>query len=297
MDFRQIEAFCAVVEWGSFSEAAKQLYITQPTVSSHIRTLEEALNTRLIERTTKSLTITPEGRQFYEYAKSLLRLREKTLREFNKTTQDIIQFGASSIPSAYILPEILSAYHLKNENLIFEVVQSDSQEILDRILSGSLDMGITGSSITNEYCCCKPIYRDEMVLATPVTPYYLNLQQQGCSLRELLKEPYLMREDGSGTKKEADQFLETLGLDSTSLHVIARMNDLESIKQSIIYGLGISILSKKVTKDLERDNRVLIFPLAQGGIYRNYYLVYRKSKILNQQLWNFIQFVERYFIQ
>ena len=295
MDFRQLEAFCAVVEWGSFSEAAKHLFITQPTISSHIRTLEKSLNTRLLERTTKSISVTDNGQQFYEYAKSLLRLREKTLREFNQTDQNVIQFGASSIPSAYILPEILSAYHQKNKNITFDVIQSDSKGILERILGGSLDLGITGSPISNEYCYCKPIYRDEMVLAAPATAHYQALQKKGCSLEELLKEPYLMREDGSGTKKEADRFLETLGLDSASLNVVARMNDLESIKQSIIYGLGISILSKKVTKDLERDNRVLVFPLTQSGIYRNYYLVYRKSKIQNKQLWNFIQFIEGYY--
>lgn len=295
MDFRQLEAFCAVVEWGSFSEAAKHLFITQPTISSHIRTLEKSLNTRLLERTTKSIAVTPEGQQFYEYAKSLLRLREKTLREFNKTDRNVIQFGASSIPSAYILPEILSAYHQKNTNITFDVVQSDSKGILDRLLSGSLDMGVTGTAITDDHCYCKAIYRDEMVLAAPATAHYQSLYKKGCPLEKLLKEPYLMREDGSGTKKEADRFLETLGLDSTSLNVVARMNDLESIKQSIIYGLGISILSKKVTKDLERDNRVLVFPLSQGGIYRNYYLVYRKNKIQNRQLWNFIQFVEGYY--
>lgn len=295
MDFRQLEAFCAVVEWGSFSEAARHLYITQPTVSSHIHALERELNTRLLERTTKSVAVTPEGRQFYEYAKSLLRLREKTLREFNKTTQSVIQFGASSIPSAYILPELLSAYRQKHQNLVFDVVQSDSQGILDRILGGSLDMGIIGASVTNEYCHCKPIYRDEMVLATPATPHYQNLREKNCPLEQLLASPYLMREDGSGTKKEADQFLETLGLSSATLNIAARMNDLESIKQSIIYGLGVSILSKKVTRDLERDNRVLIFPLTQGGIYRNYYLIYRKNKIQNRQLWDFIQFVEHYY--
>ena len=295
MDFRQLEAFCAVVEWGSFSEAARHLYITQPTISSHIRTLETELNVRLLARTTKSVAPSPEGKRFYEYAKSLLRLREKTLQEFNKTTQNVIRFGASSIPSAYILPELLSAYRKRQPSLLFDVVQSDSQGILDRILSGSLDMGVTGSPVTQENCCCKPIYRDEMVLVTPATPDYQKLRRENCPLRQLLASPYLMREDGSGTKKEADQFLETLGLDSASLNVVARMNDLESIKQSIIYGLGVSILSKKVTRDLERDNRVLIFPLTQGGIYRSYYLVYRKNKIQNRQMWEFIQFVEGYY--
>ncbi len=295
MDFRQLEIFCAIAEWGSFSEAARQLYLTQPTISSHLRTLEEILNTRLIDRTTKTMALTEDGKQFYEHAKNLLWLREKTLKEFNKTNQNMIQFGVSSIPSAYLLPEILSAYQEQDSSLTFDVVQGDSAQIIDRIQTGTLDMGITGSSLKDENYCCKAIYQDELVLATPATPYYKKLKREGVSLKRLLQEPFLMREYGSGTKKEADSFLESLKLDTTDLKVAARMNDLESIKQSIIYGFGISILSKKVTKDLERDNRVLAFPLAEGGVYRNYYLIYRKYNIQNRQLLKFIQFIEEYF--
>ena len=295
MDFRQLEAFCAIVEWGNFSEASKHLYISQPTVSSQIQMLESSLNTNLIDRSTKPVSLTEDGKSFYEYAKSLLRLREKALREFNKTSVNIIRIGASSIPSAYIMPEIMAKYRENVPELCFDVVHSDSQGVIEQIQSGSLDIGITGMPFSNENLCCSPIYKDEMVLVTPATDYYRELKQKNTPLEELLKEPYIIREEGSGTKKEADRFLETLGLDSASLNNVAKINDLESIKQAIIYGLGISILSKKAVSDLEKDNKVIIHPLMTSGVYRNYYLIYRKSKIKNRNMWKFILFIESYY--
>ncbi|MFP3155266.1 LysR family transcriptional regulator [Lachnospiraceae bacterium ZAX-1] len=295
MDFRQLEVFCAVVEWHSFSEAAHHLYLTQPTISTHIHTLEKELNIQLLQRTTKNIALTKEGKQFYEYAKSLLRLRDKALREFNHTNQDVIQLGVSSIPSAYLIPEILSAYHNHFPTVSFDLVQSDSQGIINRIVSGSLDIGIIGTKFSDDSCCYDVLCSDELVLATPATPYYLSLRNEQAPLTRFLEEPYLMREDGSGTRKEADLFLESFGFSSSSLHIIAYMNDLEAIKQSIIYGLGISILSAKVTKDLKVAKRILEFPLAKPGIYRNYYIAYRKSRIQTKQIWNFIQFVRNFY--
>ena len=295
MDFRQLEAFCAIVEWGNFSEASKHLYISQPTVSSHIQTLEASLNANLIDRSTKPVTLTDDGQRFYEYAKSLLRLREKALREFNQSSADIIRLGASSIPSAYILPEIISEYRKNVPEAFFDVVHSDSKGILENLLSGCVDVGITGMPVNDEHFFCSPIYKDEMVLVTPATKYYKMLRNENADIEKLLMEPYIMREDGSGTKKEAEKFMEAFGLDSSNLNNVAKINDLESIKQAIIHGLGVSILSKKAVEDLERDERVIIYPLMNKGVYRNYYLIYRKSKIRNKNMWKFIQFVENYY--
>lgn len=295
MDFRQLEAFCAVVEWGTFSEAAKHLYITQPTISNHIRALEKELDAVLINRTTKTLSLTADGRTFYEHAKNLLRLKEKALLEFRKSDLRHIQLGASSIPSAYLLPELLSAYRRKNSDATFDIIQADSSEILERLRTGVLNMGITGAAISEEAFYCVPIFRDEMVLAAPATPYYFHLKETKTPLKELLKEPFLMREDGSGTKKETEQFLDTLGMNSSVLNIAAKMNDLECIKQSIVYGVGISILSKRVTKDLERAGRLLTFPLKTGGVYRHYYFICRKSMLHVHPMDDFRQFVQEFY--
>ena len=206
MEFRQIEAFCALAEWGSFSEAARRLYITQPTVSSHILALEKELNAKLVDRRTKPVTLTQEGKRFYEYAESILRMMERAAKEFGREGSEI-RLGASSIPSVYIIPELLSAFRQVDPQVSFDILRDDSAGVISGIRAGSVDIGITGMPLTDEGCCCKAIYRDEMMLVTPATPYFKSLREEGASVIRLLQEPYIMREDGSGTKKEASDFL------------------------------------------------------------------------------------------
>ena len=110
MDFKQLEAFAAVVDYGSFSEAARRLYLTQPTISSHIRTLEKELGAKLIIRTTKKITVTAKGYQFYESAVRILHIRNHLLESFAESPKRMIDLGVSTIPSSYLLPELLAAF-------------------------------------------------------------------------------------------------------------------------------------------------------------------------------------------
>ena len=111
MDLKQLETFITVVEWDSFSEAAKRLYLTQPTISTHIKQIENELNTELLKRTTKKLELTPEGREFYNYAKSISRIMESMQDSFSKKSLTTFNIGASSVPATYILPSLLAKYH------------------------------------------------------------------------------------------------------------------------------------------------------------------------------------------
>ena len=110
MEFKQLEAFVAVVDYGSFSEAARKLYLTQPTISAHVRSLEEELHTKLIIRTTKKTTITTKGYQLYDSAVRMLEIRNNLLENFTGVQKHMIDLAASTIPSSYLLPEILAAY-------------------------------------------------------------------------------------------------------------------------------------------------------------------------------------------
>ncbi|MGN0205220.1 MAG: LysR family transcriptional regulator, partial [Coprococcus sp.] len=136
MDFKQLQSFITVVKYGSFTKAAEVLYSSQPTISSHIRNLEDELATRLLVRTTKSLTITPRGMEFYEWAVNTMECRDLLLRRWSDDTKRIIRLGTSTIPSAYILPEILPAFGENNPNVYFIMNQSDSQGVIDGLLQG-----------------------------------------------------------------------------------------------------------------------------------------------------------------
>lgn len=274
MELKQLRSFAAVVRYGSFTRAAENTYLSQPTISTHIRALEEELNTQLLLRDTKNLQVTPRGQELYECACRMLELQDNLLQRWRQSDQHIIQLGASTIPSAYILPEVLPLYGKENPGSYFVVHQSDSRQVIEGVAGGLFDVGMSGMPCQDEAIRCEPFFRDRMVLITPVSRRFLALQSQGeQALPELLREPIILRETGSGSQKSADRFLAQMGLRENELRVTARVNDQESIKNLVSGGLGVSIVSEKAVRDFVAEKRLLAFPLPPGSAERNLYLL------------------------
>ena len=295
MEFKQLEAFVAVVDYGSFSEAARKLYLTQPTISAHVRSLEEELHTKLILRTTKKTTITTRGYQLYDSAVRMLEIRNNLLENFTGVQKHMIDLAASTIPSSYLLPEILAAFGKTHPDIYFHSIQADSAESINRVLDGTVDLALVGQNTRDETCVFLPFCQDELVIATPITNHYLGLQNKSVTFEDFIKYPIIIREKGSGTKKEMDLFLEQIGVTPSDLNVIARMNDLEGIKKSIVNGLGISILSARSAIDLQKTKQILLFPLEESAHKRTFYIVYSKNRILKPHVRQFIQFVQNFY--
>ena len=295
MEFKQLEAFVAVVDYGSFSEAARKLYLTQPTISAHVRSLEEELHTKLILRTTKKTTITTRGYQLYDSAVRMLEIRNNLLENFTGVQKHMIDLAASTIPSSYLLPEILAAFGKTHPDIYFHSIQADSAESINRVLDGKVDLALVGQNTRDETCVFLPFCQDELVIATPITNHYLGLQNKSVTFEDFIKDPIIIREKGSGTKKEMDLFLEQIGVTPNDLNVIARMNDLEGIKKSIVNGLGISILSARSAIDLQKTKQILLFPLEESAHKRTFYIVYSKNRILKPHVRQFIQFVQNFY--
>ena len=296
MEFKQLEAFVAVVDYGSFSEAARKLYLTQPTISTHIRSLEEELHTRLIIRTTKKLTITPKGYQLYDSAVRMRDIRNNLFENFTGSKKQISDLAASTIPSSYLLPELMAGFGRMYPDVYFHSWQTDSAGAISRVLDGSVDLALTGQNTGDDSCIFIPFCQDDMVIATPVNDHYLQLKERPVTFSDFLKDPIIIRERGSGTKKEMDIFLENAGIEPSSLNVVARMNDLESIKKSIVNGLGISILSARSAVDLKKTKQILLFPLEETAHKRSFYIVYSKNRILKAHVRQFIQYVKNYYL-
>ena len=295
MEFKQLEAFVAVVDYGSFSEAARKLYLTQPTISAHVRSLEEELHTKLILRTTKKTTITTRGYQLYDSAVRMLEIRNNLLENFTGVQKHMIDLAASTIPSSYLLPEILAAFGKTHPDIYFHSIQADSAESINRVLDGTVDLALVGQNTRDETCVFLPFCQDELVIATPITNHYLGLQNKSVTFEDFIKDPIIIREKGSGTKKEMDLFLEQIGVTPSDLNVIARMNDLEGIKKSIVNGLGISILSARSAIDLQKTKQILLFTLEESAHKRTFYIVYSKNRILKPHVRQFIQFVQNFY--
>lgn len=294
MDFKQLQSFVTVVQEESFTQAAGKLFVSQSTVSTHIHQLESELNTKLILRTTKSLQITPKGRELYEYALNILELKERMIQACSIESRRIIHLGASTIPSAYILPQLLADFGKSHQDIYFIIHQSDSQGIINGLKDGLFNLGFIGMSCEDSDFCCQPFCKDRMVVITPVNEHFLRYKQRKENiLQELLCEPLILREKGSGSKKMADSFLAHSGISEDELQIIARVNDQETIKNLVAGGMGISIISEKAAHNFLQEKRLLAFELPQAFSERSLYLIYRKNYLLPSYVKEFLGFISK----
>ena len=297
MNLKQLESFSYIIETRSFSQAASKLYLTQPTISSHIALLEKELNCQLLIRTTKDVSPTEDGKKLYIYAKQILRLQRSILEEFNILNEDekpVITLGASSIPEQYILPEILPKY-LKKNKIEFKISQGDSFDVIHKVINKEAEIGLVGTEIENSNLIFEPFFKDKLVIVTPVRDKYLKMKNEGFHLNDLLKEPIIIREEGSGTRKEMKEFLKHMNVDIKDLNVIATLNSIEAIKKSIQNNMGISIMSNLSVKDYVDDNRVLVFDFEEESIYRNLYIVRHKEMYMSKVALKFIKFMREIY--
>lgn len=295
MELRQLQSLMAVVEYKSFSKAAEKLFISQPTISTHIRMLEEELNSRLIIRTTKSIEVTMHGRELYECAHQIFSLKDNLVQRWAEENKKIIRVGASTIPADYILPEVLPVFRKHEPDIKFYIHQNDSQNIISGLLNGNFSLGMVGMKQQEKMISFVSFYQDEMVMITPKKERFLNINKDNFSLKDIIfNEPIILREQGSGSKKSIETYFEKMNINEEDLQIIARLNDQESIKKLVASGLGISFISEKAVEDSAKE-KLLVFKLPNYSTKRNLYFAYRKDYILQEHIVRFIKFVQDFY--
>ena len=296
MELKHLISYATVVRLGSFSRAAEELYIAQPTISLHIRQLEEELGTKLLVRTTKSIEMTEKGREVYECAVSILQLRDRIAEKCSGGERRIIRLGASTIPSAYILPEVLPAYVKIHPETYFTIDQGDSRSVTEKVAEGLADIGVVGMKPASSDITAEPFCEDSVVIITPVREPFLTMKEQhSATLEELFEQPVILREKGSGSLKAADTFLANAGYSGGDLHVAARTNDPEAIKNLVVSGLGISMISSKAAEDYSRENRLLVFSFPEISSRRQFYILKRKKTALPECVRDFVQYLRQFY--
>lgn len=292
MDFKQLQSFVTVVESQSFTRAAEQLFVSQPTISAHIHALEEELQTPLLIRTTKNIEVTQKGRQVYLHALEILKTRERMIQTCAGEEKQIIRIGASTIPASYMLPQILPEYGQSCPQTYFSILRSESGAVLQGVAQGRFDLGFSTSQ-GDETLISQPLCRDRMILIAPVSDYYLQLyEKKEASLEALLAHPVILREKSGAGKKQADRYLSEMGIDEESLEVIARANDQETVKNLVAAGMGVSLISQRAARNFIEEKRVLCFELPVKS-EKTIYLVARKTQWHNANIQRFVRYVQR----
>ena len=295
MEFKHLEVFVKLVENLSFSTAAEELNISQPTVSLHIKQLEEELDTPLFIRSTRELKITEEGTILYREAKDLLQQRSSLIDRFINPSRKILRLGSSTIPTGYILPFVLSRFRKDHPNILIQIEEQNSYETIKRISARKVDAGIVGMKTDDENCEFQPIYQDEFVFITPNIPYYQALLKTQPDLKRLAQEPLIVRESGSAVKQNMELMLNSANIPIESLHIITAINNIEVIKRLVAQGAGTSFISKISIDDMIKRNELLAFSLENvPHRYRDLYLVWNKKITLPTYLQEFLDYALEY---
>ena len=296
MNLKQLEAFVQVSESGSFSKAAKELFLTQPTISAHISSLEKELNVRLFIRNTKEVSLSDDGKDLYRYAKQITDLEKAIEERFYMDSDDgkhFITIAASTIPAQYLLPKVLMCYRERYPKEQIKIMETDSSEVVTQVVDHMGDVGFTGTVLEKKHCKYIPFYKDELAVITPDTPEYRILKEQNRDdIDWIRRKPLILREEGSGTRKEAEKQLKNAGISMEDLDIVASIANQETIKKSVKQGMGITVLSRLAAED---EDGLLIFPIPGADEGRDINLVYNKNYQMTRSADRFIRIVKEVY--
>ena len=277
-NLHQLEIFVAVVDNGSFTEAANQLYLAQSSVSSNVRALEDSLGIRLFRRESKrNLTLTPEGKRVYLHAQDILARCNALRSDAAGNPMRELSIGASTVPAQSLLPEYLAAFSAARPDCCCTLRCFDSSKVQQLLLDGEIQLGFVGSADNRKNLMYEPIAEDRLVMITPNTSRFAALKAQGVLGRELLGEPVIFREQGSGTQKLIDNYLSEIRLDPHIIHTVAYVSDPSVLQKMVIGGVGVSIMSALAVRECAANGQLLQFELDKQPVRRSLYMAWRKK--------------------
>ncbi|MCL2856482.1 MAG: selenium metabolism-associated LysR family transcriptional regulator [Oscillospiraceae bacterium] len=279
MDFKQIEAYVKVVEFASFSKAAEAIFLSQPSVSIYVSALEKELGQALINRTTKGVSPTLAGKIFYENAKEILALKHNTIERIRNLAGNLsgeISILASTVPSQYILPEILARFSKIYPDISFNVRQGDTLKVSRGIAAQEAEIGFSGGIIESDKCSFREFMSEEIIFIAPYQKEFLEPREH--SLEELLyKHPFVSRESGSGTKSEYENFFASQGVDLSQVNSSASFDNTQSIINAVISGLGVSVVSEFAARAFIAQNMIVPLKLKAKLPQRKFCYVLKKN--------------------
>lgn len=296
MDLWQLNIFCKVIELEGFSKAGNVIHLSQPTISSHIKDLENHFECQLIDRLGKKAVPTKAGELLYGYARKLIALRDETeaaMAEFHGKIKGRLVIGGSTIPGGYLLPKCIGAFTTVYPEVTISLIIGDTDQIIQDVLSGSLEIGIVGAETSNKNIYQERLIEDEMRLI--VTSDHKWAEKKHIIPDLMFKEPFIVRERGSGTLKSIKLSLNEKGYSIENFNIIAEMGSTEAVIQGIKSKVGVSILSTIAVDEELKAGTLKALTIKELNLKRSFYLITHKQRSLSPLCKAFIKFLKKEF--
>jgi DNA-binding transcriptional LysR family regulator len=284
LDMRDLEAFVAVADTGSFTAAAQALFIRQPSVSARIASLETLLDAKLLDRTPGGVHPTPAGEVLLAHARTLLREREEAVRavkSFLGRPSGFLEIGASSIPGAYILPQALARVRRVHPDLLVRLVIADTGKTVEALRRGEFEVGVVGSDVEEEGLLARRVGEDEVVLVAAPELAARFGGKPALEPADIEGLPLILREPGSGTRAAALGALEKAGAAENRLQIVLEIGGNAAVREAALHGIGAAFLSRLAVEEPLCSGRLVELHIGTGPLIRPFVLLTRRGRTLS----------------
>lgn len=292
INLRQLKAFVAVAEQGSFTKAAKILYMTQPAVSAQIKALEERLEIQLLERHDKIITLTEAGELLLTEAGKMLTLYDEFLDAINElkgVRRGRLIIGASTIPGEYLLPQVIGGFKKQYPEVEVVLKISDTGRVVEQLTNRSINLGIIGASVKADNLNLSPVLKDELILIAAVN--HPLAKKKNVQAADILKNAFILREPGSGTRMVIDRMLSQNGMGLQDLQVEMELGSTRAVITAVEAGLGISVVSRLAANESLLLKRIKEINAPGWNIERSLFLVRNDTMYMSHATQAFINFL------
>ncbi|MGW8272617.1 MAG: selenium metabolism-associated LysR family transcriptional regulator [Thermodesulfovibrionales bacterium] len=295
MEDHKLKVFCTVAETKSFSKASEIIHLTQPAVSLQIQALEELYETKLFDRSSSSVTLTKTGESLYKYAKEILSLyaeAEKNIGEMTGLVKGSVKIGASTTIGNYFLSSIIVDFKKTRPKIKIHMFVGNTTRIIEYINSGTIDFGIVEGDVTRQKIISEKLLADELCVIVP--PFHAWAKKKDISILELAKEPFIMREEGSGTRQVIERYLNANGITVPSMKIVLTLGSTEAIKQAVEGGMGVSIVSRWTARKEVKYGTLRLLSIKEEKMMRNFSLVFSKNLVPSHAVDEFLSYLKTY---
>ncbi|MCJ7484310.1 MAG: selenium metabolism-associated LysR family transcriptional regulator [Thermodesulfovibrionales bacterium] len=295
MEDHKLKVFCTVAETKSFSKTSEIIHLTQPAVSLQIQALEEKYETKLFDRSSSTVTLTPAGETLYKYAKEILTLYTSAEKAIGKQTglvKGSLSIGAGSNIGNFILPTLITEFKRIHPKIKIYLLVNNSKRVIELLNAGNIDLGLVEGDVSRQKMIVKKLLSDELLLI--VSPEHHWAKKKEVSISELAKEPFILREPGSGTRQMIEKFLARHDITLHDLKISAILGSTEAIKDAVENGLGISIISRWAVRKENRYGTLHLLSIKEEKMVRDFSLIMKKNSVSSNSLEEFVSFLKAY---
>lgn len=295
MEDHKLKVFCTVAETKSFSKTSQIIHLTQPAVSLQIQALEEIYEAKLFDRSSSTVTLTPAGEVLYKYAKEILALYasvEKVIGEITGLVKGSISIGASSTIGNYLLPGLITDFKKTHLKIKLHLLVGNTKRVVELLNSGNIDLGLVEGEVARQKMIVEKLIPDELLLIVP--SFHPWSKKKEVSIGELLKEPFIFREEGSGTRQMIEKFFAGHGISSQDMKISMVLGNTEAIKGVVENGLGVSIISRWAVRKEAKYGTLHLLRIKEGKVLREFSLITNKNAVSSHAVDEFLIYLKAY---